>query len=210
MQKEADPLLEKMKVDKDYTVCNKRVVCGEIFGKTIAVVICGVGKVNAASGTQYALDCLNADEIINLGVAGGLNSSVEVGKIYSVSQAVQYDFDIVQLCGGKIGTLDGFTENYLPLTPTGGFPQRKVGTGDRFNDSKEDYLLLTGELDADIREMELGAIAQVCLLAGVECRSFKVISDMAGSGSSTEQYAKNLEKCFDTIRNELENIINGV
>lgn len=212
MQKEAAPLLEVMKIEKDYPIYQKRVVLGSIFGKEIAVVICGVGKVNAASGAQYAIDCLGATEIINLGVAGGMNGSVEVGGIYSVSAVVQYDFDLVQLNGGKIkmGTLDGFTENYLPLTPSKGFELRRVGTGDRFNDDYKDYLLLTEELGADIREMELGAIAQVCILAGVECRSFKIISDLAGSGSTTEQYRENLGICFASLRANLKKIIDAV
>lgn len=210
MQKEAVPLIEAMKIEKDYTVCNKRVVTGTAFGVQIAVVVCGVGKVNAASGTQYAIDCLGATEIINLGVAGGLNGAVEVGKIYSVSAVVQYDFDLVQINGGKIGTLDGFTDNYLPLTPTKGFEWRYAATGDRFNDDGKDFLLLTEELGADIREMELGAIAQVCVNAEVECRSFKIISDLAKSGSTFEQYCKNLELCFAAMRNNLEKIVKAV
>lgn len=210
MQKEATPLMEAMKIQKDYTVCNKRVVLGSAFGKEIAVVVCGVGKVNAASGTQYAVDCLGATEIINLGVAGGLNFSVEVGKIYSVSAVVQYDFDLVQISGQKIGTLEGFTENYLPLTISDGFEPRRVATGDRFNDDERDFLLLTKELEADIREMELGAIVQACINAGVKCRSFKIISDLAGSGSTTEQYRRNLDICFASMRANLEKIIGAV
>ena len=212
MQKEATPLMEAMKIEKDYTVCNKRVVLGSVFGKEIAVVVSGVGKVNAASGAQYAIDCLGATEIINIGVAGGLNDSVVVGGIYSVSAVVQYDFDIVQISGGtvKIGTLDGFEENYLSLTPSAGFDLKRVGTGDRFNDDHKDFLLLTEELGADIREMELGAIVQVCINAGVECRSFKIISDLAGSGSTTEQYRRNLDICFASMRKNLEKIIDAV
>ncbi len=212
MQKEADPILEKFETEKDYSAGNKRVMLGKLCGRRTGIVVCGVGKVNAASGTQYAIDCLNATEIINIGVAGGLNKSVCVGNIYSVSAAVQYDFDLVQLNGGKIkmGTLEGFTENYLPLTPTEGFEQRKVGTGDRFNDDYRDFLLLTEELGADIRDMELGAIAQVCILSRVPCRALKIISDVAGSGSTTEQYAKNLDTCFVSLKNNLEKIVGAV
>lgn len=210
MPKEATPVLAAMKIKKDYTVCNKRVVCGTLFGKEFAVVVCGVGKVNAASGTQYAIDCLSATEIINLGVAGGLNNTVEVGGIYSVSEVVQYDYDVSQLNGTKIGTLNECTENYLSLTLTEGFKAKRVGTGDRFNDNPDDYILLTKELGADIREMELGAIAQVCMHAGVKCRSFKIISDLAGSGSTTDQYLKNLNTCFNSLTENLEKIVKSV
>ena len=207
MASEAEPVISAMRIEKDYTACDRRVVTGMLYGEKVAVIVSGVGKVNAACGAQYAIDCLSADIIINLGVAGGLNNSVEIAKTYAVSAAVQYDFDLTQLNGTPIGTLDECKDNYLPLSVAEGFDRRKVGTGDRFNDNPDDHRLLTEVLGADIREMELGAIAQVCMHAGVKCYSFKTISDLAGSGSTTEQFLKNLEICFVSISNNLEKIV---
>lgn len=206
MANEAECVLSRMTDKNESIICGKRVISGALFDKKTAVVICGVGKVNAACGAQLAIDKLHADCIINLGVAGGLNGGVELAKTYSIACAVQYDFDLTQLNGTKIGTLDECKENYLPLSASGKFPQKRLATGDRFNDSPEDYALLTGVLKADIRDMEGGAIAQVCMHAGVECREYKTISDLAGSGSTTEQYLKNLTLCFDEIERQLKNI----
>ena len=207
MKSEAEPVISAMSIEKDYSNCGKRVVCGKLFGEKVAVVVCGVGKVNAASGTQYAVDCLNATTVINLGVAGGLNDTLKIAYMYCVSAVVQYDFDLTQLNGTPIGTLNECTENYLPLSVAEGFEIKKVATGDRFNDSPEDFKLITEVLGADIREMELGAIAQVCMHAGVKCYSFKAVSDLAGSGSTTEQFVKNLAACSVTIANSIEKII---
>ena len=88
---------------------------------------------------------------------------------------MQYDFDLTQLNGTQIGTLDECKENYLPLSVTGAFPTKRLATGDRFNDSQSDYRLLTDTLEADIRDMEGGAVAQVCMHANVKCRSVKII-----------------------------------
>ena len=210
MQKEAEPLFAAMKIEKDYTVCDKRVVFGKLFGESVYAVVCGVGKVNAASGAQYAIDCLGADLVINLGVAGGLNGSMMIGGVYAVSQVVQYDFDLTQLNGTAIGTLDECKENYLPLLLPRGFDAKRVATGDRFNDSLEDFRLLTDVLGADIREMELGAIAQVCMHAKVRCCAFKVISDLAGSGCTTDQFIKNLQTCANSIAENLEKMVKSV
>lgn len=207
MDKEAEPLLSVMSGVKEQKICGKRVICGALYSKEIAIVICGVGKVNAACGAQIAIDRLGATEIINLGVAGGLNSSLTVGGIYEISAVVQYDFDLTQLNGTKIGTLDECGENYLPLHICGVYPAKKLGTGDRFNDSQADFELLTGVLKADIRDMECGAIAQVCMHAGVKCLSIKIISDLAGSGSTTEQYLKNLALCAENLKKQLQNIM---
>ncbi len=207
MQKEAEPLLEGMQNAAVSTVCGKKVYKGEIFGIKTAVVVCGVGKVNAACGAQYAIDVLGADELVNIGVAGGLNSSVQIGEIYAIEKAVQYDFDLTQLNGTPIGTLDECKENFLPLSLGANFPVRKLATGDRFNDSQKDFELLTDTLKADIRDMEGAAIAQVCMHAGVKFSSYKIISDLAKSGSTTEQYLSNLDICFQTLRKNLKNII---
>lgn len=207
LKSEADCVIGAMDIEKDYIHCDKRVVTGELFGETVAVVVCGVGKVNAACGTQYALDLLGADVIINLGVAGGLNDTVEVGGVYSVGKVVQYDFDLAQLNGTAIGTLNEFEESYLPLSHARGFEEKAAGTGDRFNDDRDDFLLLTAGFGADLRDMELGAVAQVCAHANVKCYAFKAVSDVAGEGSTTEQYYKNLEICFNSLKGELENML---
>lgn len=206
MEKEAAPVLEAMRVRRFLNFCGKRVLTGELYGVRCGVVVCGVGKVNAAMGTQIAIDELGAEVIINLGVAGGLNGSLEVGKIYEISHAVQYDFDLTQLNGTKIGTLDECKENFLALDALSLYPLKKLATGDRFNDSLKDYRLLKDTLKADIRDMEGGAVAQVCMHAKVPCYSFKIISDSAGSGSTAEQYLSNLEICFATLEKELKNL----
>ena len=76
-----------------------------------------------------------------------------------------------------MGTLNEYSEPYLPLSLTPIYPLMKVGTGDRFNDDIADFNLLTKELGADIRDMELGAIAHVCRHASLPCYAFKAISE---------------------------------
>ena len=206
MDKEAAPIISAMERVKERKISGKRVVLGNLFKKKIAIVVCGVGKVNAACGTQIAIDKLKAEKLVNIGVAGGLNKGVAVGEVYQISHAVQYDFDLTQINGTAIGTLDECTENFIALNICGKYPAKRLATGDRFNDSKDDYKLLTKELDADIRDMEGGAVVQACMNAGVKCYAYKIISDLAGSGSTTEQYLKNLTLCFETLKRELKNI----
>lgn len=210
MEKEALPVIGQMTDTRDSVICGKRITAGNLFGQPAVIVVCGVGKVNAAIGAQIAIDRLGADVIVNIGVAGGLDPSLEIGSIYGISAVVQYDFDLTQLNGTQIGTLDECRENYLALAQTQTFKRKKLATGDRFNDSKADYNLLTDILSADIRDMECGAIAQVCMHANLPCYSFKIISDVAGSGSTTEQYLKNLNVCFETLIRELKNICEAI
>lgn len=210
MQSEAAPVAAKLTDIRQKTVHGRTVTEGKLCGKDTAVVICGVGKVNAAAGTQYAIDCLGADKIINIGVAGGLNDGCRVAEMYEIAEVVQYDFDLVQINGTPIGTLNEYQTPYLPLATTKLYPAKKLGTGDRFNDDRADFELLTRTLGADIRDMEGGAIAHVCAHAGIPCYSFKAISDVAGLGSTTEQFLHNLELCSVKLGEETEKIFEAV
>lgn len=115
LEDEAEALLSQMKIEDIRTIYGKTVHLGRAFGKECLLVVCGVGKVNAAAGACAAIH-FGADVILNFGVAGGLHERTELTEVYLVEKAVQYDFDITQLEGTEIGTLDGETENFLPLS----------------------------------------------------------------------------------------------
>ena len=204
MQSEADILLNEMKILRSLTISGKTVHVGQAYGKDVAVCICGVGKVNAALGAQLLVSKFDAEKLLNFGVAGGLNSGTKLCQVYQISQAVQFDFDLVDLNGTKIGTLNEYTENYLGLNFISDmFEKKKLGTADRFNDSVADYKLLTEELRADIRDMEGAAIVQAAYAAELPVYSFKAISDVAGSGSTTEQYLVNRDKALANLKEAL-------
>ena len=204
MQSEADILLDQMQIIRSLTVSGKTVHVGKAFSKDVAVCICGVGKVNAALGAQLLVSKFDVEKLLNFGVAGGLNETTGLCQVYQICSAVQFDFDLVQLNGTKIGTLNEYTENYLSLNLLDlPFACRKLGTADRFNDSAEDYKLLTQELTADIRDMEGAAIVQAAYAAELPVYSVKAISDVAGSGSTTEQFLQNKGKALENLKNAL-------
>lgn len=206
MQSEADILLDEMNVSRSLTVSGKNGHVGTAYGKEIALCVCGVGKVNAALGTQLLISKFDAEKILNFGVAGSLNKKTKLCAVYQISHATQFDFDLVQLNGTKMGTLNEYEEPYLSLNLLKGFLKRKLGTADRFNDSPEDYQLLTKELQADIRDMEGGAIVQAAYAAKLPVYAVKAISDVAGSGSTTEQFLVNKDKALQNLKAELPKI----
>lgn len=209
MLKEAEPIVRQFDSIVEHNVFGRRAFIGRLNGEKLSVIVSGVGKVNAAVCTQIAYDYLSADIIINIGVAGGLNNTVEIGEMYEIYNAVQYDFDLSEVNGTKIGTLDGMYSNYLTFDVTQ-MDARRLATADRFNDSKEDNVLLTQILDADVRDMEGVAILQACYFNDIECYCYKVISDKFGSGSTVEQYQLNLEKCLKKIGEKIPTILKRV
>ncbi len=210
MDSEAEILLDQMEVENIGTLYGKTVHFGKAFGKDIALVISAEGKVNAAAGACAAISA-GADVVLNFGVAGGLApENTAVGEVYLIERAVQYDFDLRQLSGKEVGTLPGETENFLPLElPSLPYPRRALGTGDRFDDSPADHALLL-RLGCDVRDMEGAAIAQVCKYAGVPFVSVKAISDVYGSGSTTEQFRKNCKLALLELKASLKEILESL
>lgn len=211
MQSEADILLDDMQIVRSLSISGKNVHVGKAYGKDVAVCVCGVGKVNAALGAQLLVSKFDAKKLLNFGVAGGLNKSTELCKVYQIEGATQFDFDLAQLNGTKIGTLNEYQEPYLflnmlPLP----FEKKRLATADRFNDSEEDYKLLTEELKADIRDMEGAAVVQAAFATQLPVFCIKAISDVAGSGSTTEQFLQNKDKALFNLKAVLPQIFENI
>lgn len=154
--------------------------------------VCGVGKVNAAAATQRAIDA-GATEVWNAGVAGGLVPSMRIGESYVVDRAVEYDFDLAQVNGTRVGVHNERTTPYFACAAdfAPGLSRATLATGDRFGDDAADFATLDG-LGATVRDMEGAAVAHVCETNGVPCRMVKCLSDVRGHGPMTGQYRDGL------------------
>ena len=178
------------------------------LGKDDRLYVSGIGKVNAAAATQKAI-CEGADEIWNVGLCGGFGDDIEVGDVFAVGQATEYDFDLSVINHVSIGVIDGFDSPYIGLArfPECPYPYRTLATGDRFNDSEDDHDLIARQLGASLRDMEGAAIAHVCKLNRVKCLSLKCVSDVAGKGQMTKQYEANKERCLGKLGEALAGLL---
>ena len=166
-------------------------------GVNVILRISGVGKVNAAIAATEAIKA-GCTTIINLGLAGGIDPSMKVGDAYAIDRAVQYDFDLSKVDDKGIGVLDEREGPYFHLNWFERHtPHVTIGTADRFGDGDEKIL---EELGCYLRDMECAAIAQVCEKWGITFYSYKIVSDVVGSGVTGEQYKKNLETSLESLR----------
>ena len=171
--------------------------------------VAGIGKVNAAAAAQKAI-CEGADEIWNAGLCGGFGDDIEVGDVFGVESAVEYDFDLAKLNGTRVGQLDEYETPYLAMARFVGPKElryRILATGDHFNDSESDYALITKELGASLRDMEGAAIAHVCRRCGIPCRSLKCVTNVAHRGSMTGQYEENKRRCLERLTAALKELM---
>ena len=195
MDNEAESLVARLSGVKESRLWGRRAIEGFLEGEEVLAIVSGIGKTNAASAAQLAIQHTGAKTLYNIGVAGGLEETMKVGDLYEVSRSVQYDFDLVAVNGGEMGTLNERDTPYFDCATTGAYPAKILGSGDRFNDDEKDYLLLR-RLGAGLRDMEGAAIAHVCEKCGAGFMSLKCVSDVHGAGSTPGQYLENLKKCL--------------
>ena len=201
MKKEASLLLENAEIHKEYTIAGKTIFQGAIWGKEFALILAGIGKVNAGMSTQILIDKYSElATIINFGLAGGKEGSgLTAGDIVCVKECCQYDFDLSELDPVNIGYMQDYNLTYYPLTASDKFPIVRCATADRFT-SKKMFLDIVTELKCDITDMECGAIAQVCFANKMSLTSIKLISDVDGNSASIfEQYCNNATEICSKI-----------
>lgn len=202
MDSEADAVIRRMTDVAETRVFGKRVVRGRLRGESAAVLVCGVGKANAAAGTVLANVEFRPDEILNVGVCGGFEPQMKIGDLYEVDRAVQYDFDLAQINGTAVGVLDERDTPYFDLPTVRRYPAKTLATGDRFNDDAAD-LPLFRRLGVGLRDMEGAAIVQIAESSHLPCRALKCVTNVLGSGA-TGQYAENLRRCLAILSDAVE------
>lgn len=204
MQKEADALLAKAEIRKEFTQFGKKLWEGEACGVPFTLIVTGVGKTNAAASAMLAI-ARGADRLLNIGVAGGITPRAKIGSLWQIDRAVQYDFDLSTINGTPVGTLDEYQTPYFPLRTGGKFPTATLATADSFASGQDDMALLDS-LGADVRDMEGAAIAHIAYAAGVPCTIFKSISDNARE-ESVREYRENMLIALGALSDNIREIL---
>lgn len=174
---------------------------GQINGTPVVVVMCGDGKVNAAVCASVLIDRYGVSAVINTGVAGSLDASINIGDLVVSTDAVHHDMDVSALgyAPGQVPGMDvlGFAadENLRAavvraageVAPEVAVFEGRVVSGDQFVGSSERKDWIVGTFGGLCCEMEGASIAHVCHLARVPFVIVRAISDKA-DGSAEMDY----------------------
>lgn len=208
---EAKSVLEQIKNKNEFKLCDKPAYSGKLFGKDVVLAISGIGKVSAALTTQLLIDKFLPEYVINFGTCGGMNDSVKILNYYLVEKCLQFDFDLRELDGVPLGYIQEYDRVFFPTyTDKLDFIEKSVvATADRFTNDLSDIKAIN-DCGASLRDMEGGAIAQVCLSNNVKLVMIKGISDVFGSGTAQEQFFKNLKAVGEGFPLVIEKVINAL
>ena len=218
--------LERERIEK---IAGREIHYGTLEGHPVALMLCGVGKVNAALSATVLACHAKVDRILVTGISGGLAEGLKVGDIVIGDSFVQHDMDASPLFPRHEIPFEGFSviesdpelrhllavaaRSMLVSSRPPGLESAEVFeglviSGDQFlsnNESRE--RVLDSLPKACAVDMESAAIAQVCRAADIPLGVLRVISDSA-DGSAHIDFAKFVEEsasraCAETVRHAL-------
>ncbi|MDO5760873.1 MAG: 5'-methylthioadenosine/adenosylhomocysteine nucleosidase [Bacteroidota bacterium] len=197
MQKEMKAIASLLEHKQEINTPIYRYVTGQIGNNEIILMQCGIGKVNAAMGTENMINTFSPELILSTGVAGGTDNSMELMDAVVSSQLAYHDV----FCGEEnlFGQVQGMPARFeadekLVAVAKKLKYKHKVNcglmlTGDWFVTKKEKILeILSLFPEAMAVDMESTAIAQVCYIRKIPFCALRIISDIPTKGNSTTQY----------------------
>ncbi len=191
MQKELDLFAKETSNFTTQKISNKHFLCGQIGNHEITATVGGIGKVNAALCAETLINTYHPDFVLNIGISGGLDASLQIGDFILGQDIVYHDV----WCGegneyGQIQDLPLYYHSDANLIAR--LPQFKKGLlccGDQFiTDIKELRAIKNKFPQALAVDMESAAIAQTCYLQQMPFLCVRQISDTPGAKHHQEQY----------------------
>lgn len=185
-----------------------------LSSENVLIFKSGIGKVAAAVTTSQIISEHHPDLIINSGVAGGLDSSLNIGDTVCAEAVCYHDV----WCGepNAYGQVQGFPLFYKSaenITALLGANIKKglIISGDKFITSAEELALLKNKFpEALAVDMESAAIAQTAFMLNTPFVSLRLISDTPGAQHHQEQYDNFWRNAAETSFANLQTLLNKI
>lgn len=192
MQIEADGIIALCENVKTATHAKMKFTLGTLHGRDVCVVVCGVGKVNAAMCALMLIEKYKPDLVLNSGVAGSLSPIVGIGDIVVATKSVEHDMNGTALgdkqgeitfpdgnmmffeCDKQASTLLAAICKEIPDTKVA---QGIIASGDIFVSDRKQRFKINDRFGALACEMEGAAIGHVCVRCEVPYGIIRAISD---------------------------------
>lgn len=192
-------LKENMTGTKTQSFAGMEFASGCLRGVDSVVVQCGVGKVNAAMCAQILCDRFGVTHLVNTGIAGSLDASLDIGDLVISSDAIYHDFDL-HFWGRPIGQVPGCDVTAFPAdlhlvqlafaageqVHPGHVQSGRVSSGDQFVCAAQQKEKIVADTAAACAEMEGAAIAHTAYRNGIPFVIIRAISDKADNSAEMD------------------------
>lgn len=174
---------------------------GILEGCPVVVVMCGVGKVNAAMCVQALCDHFAVTHLVNTGVAGSLCAELDIGDLVISQDAMYHDFTCEALNPAYVvGQVPGLPVRSFPADShlvelalaaaqqvhPGHARLGRVASGDQFVAGKAQKEKIIADTGALCTEMEGAAIAHAAYRNGIPVLVLRAISDKADNSAEMD------------------------
>lgn len=201
MSIEIEALKERMSAVQSEECAGMTFYNGIFEGVPAVLVVCGVGKVNAAMCAQVLCDIFQVTHIINTGVAGSLCADLDIGDFVISTKAIYHDFTCQVLNPlYVVGQVPGLQVRFFPADDVlvecaytaaqqvheGCASKGIVASGDQFVCQKEQKAKIVDDTGAICTEMEGAAIAHVAWRNSIPFVVIRAISDKADDSAEMD------------------------
>lgn len=201
---ETVPFIRRMEVRREVRRGPRSFFEGTLGGIEVVVACAGVGKVNAAMGTQQLIDAYPVWAAINAGAAGAVSERVDLFDIAVITESLHHDvpsfvlpdsypyYDGVLFMSSVTLVAAAHHASEKWRTP---FKWARTATGECFvDDSNRERIVV--ETVPDTVDMETAAMAQVCAANAVPFIAVRCITDTPAL-SGFDSYAKHADEASE-------------
>lgn len=214
---EIEALRKYLNITNEYDIFDLKFYEGNINNVNCVLVRCGIGKVNAARTTQILIDNMNVDAIFNIGVAGGVDSSLSIASVVIGERLVQHDFDLTAF-NYKKGYIPSVqseyieSDSYFVSLAKRAFENLNepvflgvIASGDIFCTDIKMSQKINTKFNALCTEMEGASVAQVCFQSHIPFLVIRSISDIPNNENAVvyEEFLELSSVKVAEIMNEL-------
>lgn len=199
MELEVEALRAALEGETVTTVAGMDFCAGKLDGADVIVVRCGIGKVNAALCVQILADRFAVTHVVNTGVAGSLQASLDIGDLVISEDAVYHDMD-VKIFGYEPGQVPGLPAAFRAdaqmaeialalcreVNPDIHAQPGRVVSGDQFISSPAVKDRIVSIFGGSCCEMEGAAIAHAATINNLPFLIIRAISDKADDSAQMD------------------------
>jgi len=185
---EIAPLLNALSAEKVIAYSNKTAL---YRSKNYDLLITGVGPVMAERTLLAYLEDHQPERILNIGSAGMLSQSMELGKIYHISRTLAENEEAIHL---ELLS-DGPGETCLSV-------RRSINDSDRRDRSHKAH-------GARLADMECYTFAKIAEKMNIPMSAIKVTTDFADC-ETTDMFKKQIEDSAKALALEVQNILKTI
>lgn len=211
---EAEGVIKTISSPQGLTIQGKSFIMGLIKYRPIVLVVCGVGKANAAHATGLLIERFQPSLIINIGVAGAYPSSgLSIEDIAIAEREVYIDEGLVSSNGDFVSmkelniplsqhgekNLYNTFETYIPPQLKSSFKQGVFATVSSCTGSYKRALFIETQYNALCENMEGAAIAQVASYSALPFVEMRAVSNIIGDRPKEGINKKDLQRASASI-----------